>query len=237
MAPDKKYITLFNFLGHVYDLPYTEGRYQRVLIQENSIDVHQGKLSDDTGTIQKERLLRKASFDSILQESSIVIIHDSMFDRESLLVETTEFFEHGGLEALVEYFQKGGKIIVHCVEGIYAIVLGSGSNISRQLLGSDNNISTTTMALTRDKAHLMRAPRVEALVTKKIYSREEFRNNYGSDSDDDEDAAYERYKQSEEGQHAVCVYEGFGSEGALIWNGDRGQNSVMKAVFEKLLEF
>ena len=45
---DKKYITLFNFLGHVYDFQYDDRRYQRVLIQEKSIDVHQGKLRAKT---------------------------------------------------------------------------------------------------------------------------------------------------------------------------------------------
>jgi len=250
MATTEKYVTLFNFLSNLYDVAYTSARFQRVLIQDTTIDVHQGTITDNSGSVTKELPLTKESFAKIFQQSSAVIIQDSMFTQESFLVETAAFFDHGGLEALVEYFQQGGTVIVHVVEGIYAIgdilskqfgcqwklqAIESSAVVvtdrGRQLLGEMNCIREMTL---HGKAHFMRAPQVEALISKKVYNKEEFVNQYDPDSDDED--AYPRYRRGEEGQHVMCVYEGFGSEGKLIWNGDRGQNDVMKAAFEGLLK-
>ena len=250
MASSEKYISLLNFLGSPYNIPYTSHRFQRVLIRETSIEVHQGQLHDKTGTLQTQMPLKRASFETIFQQSAAVVIHDSMFARESFLVETSEFWDHGGLDALVEYFRRGGKVIVQVVEGIYAIgnilsskfgcrwklqAIDSGTAIvterGRQMLG----YSVPSTVLLQGKAHFMRAPRVEALISKKVLDREEFVKQYQPDSEEEEEE-YISYKKGEEGQHVICIYEGFGSEGQLIWNGDRGQNAVLKAAFEVLLK-
>lgn len=249
----KRFITLFNYKGLPYDddIVCPPGKeFQRVLIEEDSIDVYRGNaLSGDYGNFTKQYSLDKESFEKIFEESALVIIHDCMFVPDSVLTYTAEFLDNDGLDALVDYFENGGSIIIHCVEGIFRIgdILSSrfGCRWKLQSIESADVVLTERGAQLIDdtstpssmylygKVHFMRAPNVEGLVSKKVYTKDEFRYHYGSDSEEDE--AYSGYTRREAGQHAVCVYEGIGSNGKLIWNGDRGHNPSMKKFFEKLL--
>mmetsp|Transcript_5926 Transcript_5926/g.16865 ORF Transcript_5926/g.16865 Transcript_5926/m.16865 type:complete len:254 (-) Transcript_5926:2134-2895(-) len=246
----KRFITLFNFLGVPYsnDVSLPSGReFQKVLIQEQNIELFRG---GDLNNITITLPLRESTFDQIFDESAIVIIHDCMFRRDSFLVLTDDFFDHGGMEALVRYFQKGGTIYVHCVEGIFAIgeMLSEKfgcrwklQNIEseyvvttqrgRQLLGGDTIASSPMYC--GGKVHFMRCPKGEGLVARRMYTKEQFIEEWQPEEDEEE--SFLRYLKNEGGQFAICIYEGFGLEGKVIWNGDRGQNPGLKRTFEQLL--
>lgn len=247
----KKYVTFFHFLGIPYadNLAVPEGReFQKVLIQDHNIEIFRG---GDLSTVTKSLPLCSQSFDKIFDESAIVIIHDCMFSRESFLADTDDFFDKGGMNALVKYFENGGAVLVQCVEGNFAI--GSllserfgckwnlhdieseyvvASDRGRHLLGEDAVPREPTLC--SGKIHFMRCPKGEGLVEKRIYTKEEFIESWGPDFGEEEES-YQRYKKNHCGQFAVCVYEGIGLEGKVIWNGDRGQNPGLQKTFEKLL--
>jgi len=193
--------------------------------------------------------LERASFDTIFEQSATVVIHDCMFARDSFIVITDEFFDHGGLDALQQYYRQGGTVMVQCVEGIYAIgdllsktfgcrwrlVAIESSKVilterGRQLLGEDMEEPILTLG---GKVHFMQGD--EGVLSKKVYTKEEFEYNCSPDSDDEDAYTYPQYLAQEQGQHAICIHEGPGSEGKLIWNGDRGQNDSMKLAFSKLI--
>ena len=252
---------MFNFLSEPYDddLQCPSGReFHRVLIQENCIEIYRGDLlSAQTGGITKLLPLSEESFTKIFKESALIVIHDCMFVRDSILIITDEFFDHGGMKALEAHFRNGGAILVQCVEGIYRIGevlsekfgcrwklqdIDSGKvemteRGRRQIFKVTDNATATQPIYLYGKVHYMRSPKGEALVCKRVCTRKEFKEDYydPDDSDNDEEEQYDRHRRGLEGLHAVCIYEGFGSEGKIIWNGDRGQNKEFKWIFERLL--
>ena len=236
------YITFFNFSREPYGRPLAcpPGRkFQRVLIQGKSIEIFRDQLfSGEEGSCTIELPLKEDSFHEIFQDSAMVIIRDSMFVQD-----------FGGLKALIEYFHNAGTVLVHCVDGLYGIgkILSEkfGCHWKLQSIGTEKVEFTDrgkhlfgvaknpSPLLLSEKVHWMRSPEGEALVSKKVYNLQEFKDAYEPDSDDED--AYSNYIKNEAGQHALCLYEGFGADGKLIWNGDRGQNPILKETFEKLL--
>eukprot|EP00536_Pseudo-nitzschia_multiseries_P007402 jgi/Psemu1/304903/fgenesh1_kg.175_\ len=248
-ASQIRFITLFNFVGVPYsdDFILPPGReFQKVLIQDGTIKVFRG---GDLGTVTSTLHLTESSFQEVFEESAMVIIHDCMFLRDSDLVTTAEFFDYGGMAALVGYFRNGGTIYVQCVEGIMGTTLSEkfGCRWELQDIGSEYVVATergrqlfgedtiaTSPVWCKGEVHFMRCPKGEGIVAKRVYTKKEFIKEYEPDEDEVE-SDFLRYKQGAEGQFVICIYEGFRMEGKVIWNGDKGQNAVLKRTIEKLL--
>jgi len=256
VPPSKpKFITLLNFLQQPYadaceDLKCPSGKkFQRVLIAEDGIEIYRDNLLSGTGLYTKKLPLNEDSFQSIFKQSTQVITHDSMFVQDSFLVANEEFFQYGGMKALLDYFKNGGTINILCVEGIFRIgeVLSNKFGCRWELEDIDSteveytkqgkyllDIKQESPILLYGKVHFMRSPKGEALISKRVYSEDEYQDEYDPDPDDRD--SYRNYRKHEAGQHALCIYEGFRMEGKLIWNGDRGQNPQLKETFEKTLD-
>lgn len=177
-----------------------------------------------------------------------------------MLHETHSFLNQGGgKEALVEFYNKGGTVMVWCEEGIYSI----GSILSQLFgcewqLGGINNSNETCVPTEQGKAllgpeiakkvfarggHMMVVPEGEGLYQNETLGLEEYLDeNYGvslDDEDDDEELldalrAYRRYKKSNAASHLIAVHHNE-SGGRLIWLGDRKQvDSNMRAIVAKL---
>ncbi len=78
------------------------------------------------------------------------------------------------------------------------------SDRGQQLLGED--FFDWPRVFCHGKVHFMRSPKGEGLVSKDVYTNEQYVEEYSTYSDDDDDEeAYLRYRKSEEGQFAVCI--------------------------------
>ena len=83
----------------------------------------------------------------------------------------------------------------------------------------------TTLPL-KGGVHFLGAPLDESIYSRKLLTKKDFFKEFNPYSPDvsEKERAYSRYKEHEQGQHAVCIYEGHEKEGKLIWNGDRRQH-------------
>jgi hypothetical protein len=192
-----------------------------------------------------------------LSISRTFVITDSYFSEDSTLVDSENFLKYG-LEPLKHFYETGGRVVVVCKEGTYAI----GSKLAPHFgcqwrLGkiNDENCVPSEKAIeffgtllpkelyTR-KGHFMVVPKDERLYTAKILSEEEyFTDNYsGFSSDEDLDAeevseAKKYYSQhvTENSSSALLALREHESGGSLVWMGDRVEDdSKMRALFSKI---
>jgi len=108
-------------------------------------------------------------------------------------------------------------------------------------------------AFLNGKAHFMEAPKAEGLYRRKMCTKEDYMKEFeegnetfrklGLDPDDDSEGlnfnvydfekSWQNYVKRYKNNYCICVHEGSGSEGRLIWYGDRGQNEKLAYVFLK----
>ena len=209
------------------------------------------KLEPIPGSTQKESA---AFYTDLFQKSHTVILPDSMFTAESMLLDTDTFVSEG-LCPLQEFFRGGGKVVVVCVEGIYAIgdVLSSsfGSNWrlgqitdhdsivterGRNLLGSRVNAPKVHLR----KGHFMETPANDGIYGIFTPDFEAYlEENYGGDADEEdrEDAkqSWKRQASLNQSNFAIAIHKDTESQGNLVWFGDRSMKSELIPVFAMLL--
>jgi hypothetical protein len=189
--------------------------------------------------------------------SRTFVITDSYFSEDSMLVDSENFLKHG-LEPLKHFYETGGRVVVVCKEGIYAI----GSKLAPHFgcqwrLGKINDEKCVPSEKARAffgtllpnelyirKGHFMVAPEDERLYTATILSEEEyFTDNYsGFSSDEDLDTeevseAKKYYSQyvNENSSSALLALHEHESGGSLVWMGDQAEtDSNVRALFAKL---
>jgi len=208
------------------------------------------------GSLQKAN---KAAYVEAFALSRTVVLADSFFFDESMMHDTDSFQTCGGREALVEFYQKGGTVMVWCEEGVYSI----GDKLSQLFgcqwsLGRINDGSEKCVPTEQGKAllgpdvaqkvyarggHLMVVPEGEGLYCNETMGLEEYlAEEHGVEIDNDEDddellyalKAYRRYKKENAGSHLIAIHQNENG-GRLIWLGDRKEfDSKMRAIVAKL---
>lgn len=271
MPPEDRAVTFFNmndemlvkYTGKLLEPPYSVP-IQLVDTAKNSMGISRMIVepsdrkyySPYMGSLQGES---KAAYMEAFALSRTVVISDSFFFDESMLHDTNSFQTNGGKEALVEFYNKGGTVMVWCEEGVYSI----GSVLSQLFgcqwnLGGINNDNETCVPTEQGKAllgpdiaqnvfarggHLMVVPDGEGLYCNETLGLEEYlTENYGIEIDNEEDdeelldalRAYRRYKKNNSTSYLIAVHQNE-QGGRLIWLGDRKQgDSKMRAIVAKL---
>ena len=271
MPPEDHAVTFFNmrdemlvkYTGKLLEPPYSVP-IQLIDTSENSMGLRRiivepsdrKYYSPCLGSLQKES---KAAYVEAFTLSRTVVLSDSFFFEESILHETNSFQSCGGKEALVEFYNNGGTVMIWCEEGVYSI----GSTLSQLFgcqwnLGGINDGNETCLPTDQGKAllgpdiakniyarggHMMVVPDGEGLYCNETLGLEEYlTENHGVDIDNDEDdeellyalKSYRRYKKTNASNHLIAVHKNENG-GRLIWMGDRKElDSKLRAIVAKL---
>lgn len=225
-----------------------EGELTLYTMAENSNDV---KLEPIPGSTREESV---ANYTELFRKSHTVVIPDSMFSEQSMLVDAEPFL-HMGLGPLQDFFKGGGRVVVVCVEGIYAIgdvlssVFGSKWKLSqvadydcvvteqgRKLLGDAINAPKVYLR----KGHFMKTPEDEGIYGIFTPDFEAYlAENYGDDADEEdrEDAklSWRQLGSLSQSSFVIAMYNDTKSQGSLAWFGDRSMKSELNQVFAKLV--
>lgn len=189
-----------------------------------------------------------------LSQSRTFVIADSYFSADSFLNDTQGFLQHG-LQPLKEFYESGGRVVVVCKEGFFAIgeqlspIFGCewqlGNINSEECVPSERGrvmFGSEAKELYAGKGHMMIAPEHERLYTVKVVSKKEYASNYYGldleqcDEDDLKDVkkSWERHIE-ENSENSLIALHQHESGGSLVWMGDRNEEDPnMRAVFAKL---
>jgi hypothetical protein len=263
MEEPKKSITFLNSMQHFAALVANdpqirlppmrlvhtdEGKLTLFTMAESPNDV---KLEPIPGSTRKESV---ASYTELFHKSHTVVISDSMFSEQSMMVDTEPFLNMG-LGPLQDFFEGGGRVVVVCVEGIYAIgdvlsrFFGSKWKLfqvddydcvvterGKKLLG--DGVSAPKVYLR--KGHFMKTPEDEGIYGIFTPNFETYLvENYGADADEedrkDAKASWRQLGSISQSSFVIAMHNDTKSQGSLVWFGDRGMKSELHQVFAKLI--
>jgi hypothetical protein len=224
---------------------------------------HKG--NDDNDDEHVPYPLEASSFDTIFSHAHTVIVPDGLLCHDSKVFKTDAFLNHG-IESLVRFYNKGGNVIVVCIEGVFSV----GTELDKHF-GTDWKFkffeATTVEPTERGRAlfgtftpksvhlkgipYFLSCPDNEGLYQKRMDNKDEFTKHFheedetfeklGIEKDESMDCfnvekSWDNYIRRYSNSYCICLHEGDGG-GKVVWYGDRGESDSMSFVFCKILNF
>lgn len=241
--------------------PNKTSSIQQVVVGEKELVIND--MLDTSREYKME--MEEDSFKKIYDESHVVMIADSMFAKLSRVFHT-ENFQKYGVESLSDYYKRGGNVFILCIEGVLNVgeklneLFGTKWKVQ---CFENSTIEATSQGeyvcgpYIPKSVHLdgtpyfISCPVHEGLYRKYMSNKDEFVKSFHEQDEQFEklgivkdgsldcfnvEKSWKNYVKKYTDTFCICLHEGEGSEGNIVWYGDRNQTQTeLSYVFCKLL--